>query len=48
MKEPCTLEIFNESIERDGQYILGLVNSQNYCFVNSVLQVNTRNGQSPM
>ncbi|EPB82466.1 hypothetical protein HMPREF1544_10805 [Mucor circinelloides 1006PhL] len=24
--------------ERDGQYILGLVNSQNYCFVNSVLQ----------
>ncbi|GAN02916.1 cysteine proteinase [Mucor ambiguus] len=24
--------------ERDGQYILGLANSQNYCFVNSVLQ----------
>ncbi|KAG2229911.1 hypothetical protein INT48_008286 [Thamnidium elegans] len=24
--------------ERDGQFILGLVNSQNYCFVNSVLQ----------
>ncbi|OBZ88890.1 Ubiquitin carboxyl-terminal hydrolase 30 [Choanephora cucurbitarum] len=24
--------------ERDGQYILGLVNTQNYCFVNSVLQ----------
>jgi ubiquitin C-terminal hydrolase len=26
--------------ERDGQFILGLVNTQNYCFVNSVLQVN--------
>lgn len=26
-------------IERDGQFILGLVNTQNYCFVNSVLQV---------
>ncbi|GAA5812771.1 hypothetical protein MFLAVUS_006229 [Mucor flavus] len=24
--------------ERDGQFILGLVNTQNYCFVNSVLQ----------
>lgn len=26
-------------LERDGQFILGLVNTQNYCFVNSVLQV---------
>lgn len=25
--------------ERDGQFILGLVNTQNYCFANSVLQV---------
>ncbi|KAI7898279.1 uncharacterized protein BX663DRAFT_525307 [Cokeromyces recurvatus] len=24
--------------EQDGQYILGLVNSQNYCFLNSILQ----------
>jgi ubiquitin C-terminal hydrolase len=30
---------FNVPLERDGQFILGLVNTQNYCFVNSVLQV---------
>lgn len=30
---------YGDDLEREGKYILGLVNVQNYCFVNSVLQV---------